>query len=104
MTETNPGVNDHITGTECQIQEAILKIEETVRRKVEIRDETGLEAIENEIVRAADHLDGLITAHKIQQAPDSEYLKQEASRLNQAFFTIWAIHLKRYKCLSISKN
>ncbi len=84
MTENNPSVNIRITTIECQIQEAILETEEIIRKKVAIRDEAGLEAIENEIVRAADRLAGLITDQKIQQAPDSEYLKQEASGLIKA--------------------
>ena len=45
MTKTNPSVNTHITDIECEVQEAILKIEETVRRKVSIRDEAEPEAV-----------------------------------------------------------
>ncbi|MCP4353799.1 MAG: hypothetical protein GY795_50780 [Desulfobacterales bacterium] len=84
MTENNPIVNIRITGIECQIQEAILKIEEIIRKKAAIRDEAGPEAVENEIVKATDHLAGLIAAQKIQQALDSEYLKQDASGLIKA--------------------
>ncbi len=84
MTENNPGVNNHITYIECQIQEVFLELEEIVRKKAAIRDETGLEAVENEIVRVTDRPAGLITALKIQQALDSEDLKQEASGLIKA--------------------
>jgi len=66
---------------EDQIKQALREIEVITKQQAKIRDADDLEALEKKIIKATDKLAGLITAQKIQQALDSDEIKQQTKEL-----------------------
>lgn len=66
---------------EDQIKQALREIEVITKQQAKISDADDLEALERKIIKATDKLAGLITAQKIQQALDSNEIKQQTKEL-----------------------
>ena len=81
MQEKNPVVEGHISVIEKQIKEAMKALELLIERNASVKDASGLESIEREIIGATDQLAGLIVAQKIQQSIDSAELKDESGKV-----------------------
>ena len=73
--------SNQIDKIEDQIKEAFREIELITKQQAKIKDADDLEALEKTIIKATDKLAGLITAQKIQQALDSEEIKQQTKEL-----------------------
>lgn len=78
------GVGRHISIIEDQIQGALKEVESIIARRVSIKNAEELECIEREIIKATDHIAGLIIAQKVQQALDSPELQEESAELIKA--------------------
>ncbi len=81
MDDNNSPESKQIDKIEDQIKEAFREIEQITKQQAKIKDADDLEAVENNIIKATDKLAGLITAQKIQQALDSEEIKQQTNEL-----------------------
>ncbi len=81
MDDHNSQESKQIDKIEDQIKEALREIELIKKKKKKIRDADDLEALEKKIIKATDKLAGLITAQKIQQALDSDEIKQQTKEL-----------------------
>ena len=81
MGDHNSQDNKQIDKIEDQIKEALREIELITKQQAKIKDADDLEAVEENIIKATDKLAGLITAQKIQQALDSDEIKQQTKEL-----------------------
>jgi hypothetical protein len=81
MQEGDPVGKEHISVIEEQIKEALKEVELLIEKKSIVKDASGLEAMEREIIKVTDRLAGLIVAQKIQLSIDSAELKEEGSQL-----------------------
>jgi hypothetical protein len=81
MGDHNSHDSKQIDVIEDQIKEAVREIELITKQQIKIKDADDLEALEKTIIKATDKLAGLITAQKIQQALDSEEIKQQTKEL-----------------------
>jgi hypothetical protein len=81
MDDQNSPERKQIDKIEDQIKEALREIELITKQQAKIIDAQDLEAVEKKIIQATDKLAGLITAQKIQQALDSEEIKQQTKEL-----------------------
>ena len=81
MDDHNSHESKQIDVIEDQIKEALREIELITKQQAKIKDADDLEALEQNIIKATDKLAGLITAQKIQQALDSEEIKQQTKAL-----------------------
>jgi len=81
MDDHNSQQSKQIDKIEDQIKEALREIELITKQQAKIKDADDLEAVENKIIKATDKLAGLITAQKIQQALDSDEIKQQTKQL-----------------------
>lgn len=81
MQKGNPVVEGHISSIEKQIKDVLQEVEVLIERNASIKDASGLEAIEREIIEVTDRLAGLVVAQKIQQSIDSAEQKEEARKL-----------------------
>ena len=71
MQEGNPVGKEQIIIIEEQIKEALREVELLIEKKSIVKDASGLEAMEREIIKVTDRLAGLIVAQKIQLSVDS---------------------------------
>ena len=81
MGEHNSQQSKQIDKIEDQIKQALREIELITRQQAKIKDADDLEAVEKNIIKATDKLAGLLTAQKIQQALDSDEIKQQTKEL-----------------------
>jgi hypothetical protein len=81
MDDHDSQESTQIEKIEDQIKEAIKEIELITKQQAKIEDADELEAVEKDIIKATDKLAGLITALKIQQALDSDEIKQQSKEL-----------------------
>jgi len=81
MDDCNSKEIKQIDIIEDQIKEALREIQMITMQHANIKDANDLEALEKEIIKATDKLAGLITAQKIQQALDSDEVKEQAKEL-----------------------
>ena len=81
MDDQNSPERKQIDKIEDQIKEALREIELITKQQAKINDAEDLEAVEKKIINATDKLAGLITAQKIQQALDSQEIKQQTKEL-----------------------
>ena len=81
MGDHNSHESKQIDVIEAQIKQALREIELITKQQAKIKDADDLEALEKTIIKATDKLAGLITAQKIQQALDSEEIKQQTKEL-----------------------
>ena len=81
MDEHNSQQSKQIDKIEDQIKAALKEIELITKQQATIKDADDLEAVEKTIIKATDKLAGLITAQKIQQALDSDEIKQQTKEL-----------------------
>jgi hypothetical protein len=81
MDDQNSPERKQIDKIEDQIKEALREIELITKQQAKINDAEDLEAVEKKIIQATDKLAGLITAQKIQQALDSQEIKQQTKEL-----------------------
>ena len=81
MDDQNSPERKQIDKIEDQIKEALREIELITKQQAKINDAEDLEAVEKKIIKATDKLAGLITAQKIQQALDSQEIKQQTKEL-----------------------
>ena len=81
MGNHNSHDSKQIDKIEDQIKQALNEIELITKQQAKIKDADDLEAVEKNIIKATDKLAGLITAQKIQQALDSEEIKQQTKEL-----------------------
>lgn len=72
---------NHVEELEEQIQQALREIEEIRNSKAEMAGPSDMEAVERKIVTATDKLAALLTGLKIQQAVDSDELKEQEKQL-----------------------
>jgi hypothetical protein len=81
MDDHNSQESKQIDKIEDQIKEALREIELITKQQAKIKGADDLEALEKNIIKATDKLAGLITAQKIQQALDSDEIKQQTKEL-----------------------
>ena len=81
MGNHNSHDSKQIDKIEDQIKQALNEIELITKQQAKIKDADDLEAVEKNIIKATDKLAGLITAQKIQQALDSDEIKQQTKEL-----------------------
>ena len=81
MEDHNSQDSKQVDKIEVQIKQALREIELITKQQANIKDAKDLEAVEKNIIKATDKLAGLITAQKIQQALDSEQIKQQTKAL-----------------------
>ena len=81
MGEHNSQDSKQIDKIENQIKQALREIELITNQQAKIKDADDLEAVEKNIIKATDKLAGLLTAQKIQQALDSDEIKQQTKEL-----------------------
>ena len=81
MGEHNSHDSKQIDKIEDQIKQALSEIELITKQQAKIKDADDLETVEKNIIKATDKLAGLLTAQKIQQALDSEEIKQQTKAL-----------------------
>ena len=81
MTEKETKGKDRVGELENQIQEALRELEEIRNSQLKIASPLELEATERKIVKATDKLASLLTGLKIQQAIDSDDLKEQEKQL-----------------------
>ena len=81
MGEHNSQDSKQIDKIENQIKQALSEIELITKQQAKIKDADDLEAVEKNIIKATDKLAGLLTAQKIQQALDSDEIKQQTKEL-----------------------
>jgi hypothetical protein len=81
MGDHNSQDSKQIDKIENQIKQALREIELITKQQAKIKDADDLEAVEKNIIKATDKLAGLLTAQKIQQALDSDEIKQQTKEL-----------------------
>ena len=81
MENPNKEESNQVDIIDDQIKEMLKEIETITEQKIQIKDPEELNALERNIQKTTDRLAGLITAKKIQQALDSEELKQQQKDL-----------------------
>ena len=81
MVEEKTNGKDRIGEIKNQIREALHELEEIRNSKMKITSASELEAVERKIVSATDKLASLLTGMKIQQAVDSDDLKEQEKQL-----------------------
>ena len=81
MSEDQSTRKDRVNELNTQIQEALGEIEKIRNSKSKMTNPSDLEAIERKITSATDKLASLLTGLKIQQAVDSDELKEQEKQL-----------------------
>ena len=84
MTEKASGRIDQAEELQNSLNQAFKELEQIRNTRQIITDPDGLEAAEREILRATDKIAALMTALKVQQAIDSDELREKADELVQA--------------------
>lgn len=84
MTEETSGSIDQAEEIQNQLNQAFKELDEIRNTRQAITDPEGLQAVERAILQATDKIAALMTALKIQQAVDSDELREKADELVQA--------------------
>ena len=81
MAKYSNGGNDQTQKIQMQIDQALKELEQIRNTQDALTSHDDLQAVETVIIRATDKLAALMTALKIQEAVDSDALKEEADQL-----------------------
>jgi hypothetical protein len=84
MTEKISDNIDQDEALQNQLNQALKELDQIRNAQQTITDPDGLEAVERAILQATDKIAALMTALKIQQAVDSDELREKANELVQA--------------------
>jgi len=84
MTEETSGGIDSAEDIQNQLNQAFKELDRIRNTQQTITDPDGLQAVEREILQATDKIAALMTALKIQQAVDSDELREKADELVHA--------------------
>lgn len=84
MTEKSPSSVNQAEELQNQLNEAFKELDEIRNTRQSITDPNSLEAAERAILKATDKIAALMTALKIQQAIDSDELREKADELVQS--------------------
>ena len=84
MTEKISDNIDQAEALQNQLNQALKELDQIRNAQQTITDPDGLEAVERAILQATDKIAALMTALKIQQAVDSDELREKAKELVQA--------------------
>ena len=84
MTEKISDNIDQAEALQNQLNQALKELDQIRNAQQTITDPDGLEAVERAILQATDKIAALMTALKIQQAVDSDELREKANELVQA--------------------
>jgi phosphoribosylformylglycinamidine (FGAM) synthase PurS component len=84
MTEKTSGSIDQAEKLQNQLNQVFNELDQVRNTRQSITDPDGLEAVERAILKATDKIAALMTALKIQQAIDSDELRDKADELVQA--------------------
>ena len=84
MAKEGPGSIDQADNIQDQLNQAFKELDQIRNARQTITDQDGLQAVEREILQATDKIAALMTALKIQQAVDSDELREKADELVQA--------------------
>ena len=84
MAKDTPRGNDQAEEIQRQINQAFNELEQIRNTRHSITSPADLQAAETMIIRATDKLAALMTALKIQEAVDSDDLKEKADQLVQS--------------------
>jgi hypothetical protein len=84
MTEKTSGSIDQAEKLQNQLNQVFNELDQVRNTRQSITDPDGLEAVERAILKATDKIAALMTALKIQQAIDSDELRDKADELVHA--------------------
>jgi hypothetical protein len=84
MTEEASGKNGQAEEIQNQLNQALNELDQIRKTQLTITDPDGLQAVERAILKATDKIAALMTALKLQQAVDSDELREKADELVQA--------------------
>ena len=84
MVEEIFGSVDQAEEIQNKLNQALKELDEIRNTRQAITDPDGLQAVERTILKVTDNIAALITALKIQQAVDSDELREKADELVQA--------------------
>jgi len=84
MTEKTSGSIDQAEKLQNQLNQVFNELDQVRNTRQSITDPDGLEAVERAILKATDKIAALMTALKIQQAIDSDELRDKADDLVHA--------------------
>jgi hypothetical protein len=84
MTQDKPGRINQADDIQNQLNQALKELDQIRNTRQAITDPDGLQAAERSILQATDKIAALMTALKIQQAVDSDELREKADELVQA--------------------
>jgi hypothetical protein len=84
MTEKTSGSIDQAEKLQNQLNQVFNELDQIRNTRQSITDPDGLEAVERAILKATDKIAALMTALKIQQAIDSDELRDKADELVHA--------------------
>jgi hypothetical protein len=84
MTEETSGSIDQAEELQNQLNQALKELDQIRNTQQTITDPDALQAVERTIIKATDKIAAIMTALKIQQAVDSDELREKADELVQA--------------------
>jgi predicted nucleic acid-binding Zn-ribbon protein len=84
MADDTLGGTNQAEDIQNQLNQAFKELDQIRKTQQSITDPDGLQAVEREILQATDKIAALMTALKIQQAVDSDELREKADELVQA--------------------
>jgi HD superfamily phosphodiesterase len=84
MAEISPNEAGHAEEIQKQINQALTELDQIRNQRQTITTPEELQAAEQAIIKATDKLAALLTGLKIQQAVDSDELKEKADQLVQS--------------------
>ena len=84
MADDTLGGTNQAEDIQNQLNQAFKELDQIRKTQQSISNPDGLQAVEREILRATDKIAALMTALKIQQAVDSDELREKADELVQA--------------------
>jgi predicted membrane chloride channel (bestrophin family) len=84
MTQESSGNIDQAEELQNQLNQALKELDQIRNTQQVITDPDALQAVERAILKATDKIAVLMTALKIQQAVDSDELREKADELVQA--------------------
>ena len=84
MTQESSGNIDQAEELQDQLNQALKELDQIRNTQQVITDPDALQAVERAILKATDKIAAIMTALKIQQAVDSDELREKADELVQA--------------------
>jgi hypothetical protein len=84
MTQESSGNIDQAEELQNQLNQALKELDQIRNTQQVITDPDALQAVERAILKATDKIAAIMTALKIQQAVDSDELREKADELVQA--------------------